>query len=625
MDRRRVPNLKGKGFCLIESTCKSLEKDYDVFYSPEYVLKKISKELVSNLEYTTFLKSPMNQDMVEYNMMEEEMDKEQKKKKGKAMCDFYLPAMATALDVHIRVIKNIGGYFAVLNTLPTIDTHSLARKTVNLLFDGERYFPVIYTKTQGNVAVVSPQMNPVIAEVPSTSGNCAVQIIGYTPPPPPTEVIVISDTDEEIVPETQTYPGIVPETQIPHEIEVVPETQSPPEIEVVPETQSPPEIEVVPETQSPPELEPSFPLSPSPINIIPLDGTQDIDSQSLPTISPPNSDERKRIPFDMQPFKGMVPKVVNKIPYNINGTQYYLIEVPENEYFCEKYRDGRFFVLNTSRRKGFRGVRRVGKCRGNFICINEECPFWKQEKKHNENQFTNVGGQKFCFSCNGLSSRKKCGAVKMIEYAFDTRYLRVYHNGNHTCHLKPNTTENDDFINESLKSLGGKVTPKELAQIQMTKELQKQMEEGVTDMAAIVDIAAKLTNKQRISEIKSRMQTQLKSEKHSLSAVAELKTITDTSDRFLIYKIYDSNMTGRGHSYVFKSSKKMGQLAINMDQNQLLRCPLMEEPAYFDGMHRRCEGWKTLTMWLYHPSSCKLNRIATMEVKAEDSANCAQF
>ena len=52
-------------------------------------------------------------------------------------------------------------------------------------------------------------------------------------------------------------------------------------------------------------------------------------------------------------------------------------------------------------------------------------------------------------------------------------------------------------------------------------------------------------------------------------------------------------MTGRGKSYVFKSSKKMAQLAINMDQNQLTKCPLMEEPAYFDGMHKHCQGWQT--------------------------------
>ena len=81
--------------------------------------------------------------------------------------------------------------------------------------------------------------------------------------------------------------------------------------------------------------------------------------------------------------------------------------------------------------------------------------------------------------------------------------------------------------------------------------------------------------------------------KVSLSAVAELKAITDTSHKYLIYKIYDSNMTGWGNSYVLKSSKKMAQLAINMDQKQLTKCPLMEELVYFDGMHKRCQGWKT--------------------------------
>ena len=69
----------------------------------------------------------------------------------------------------------------------------------------------------------------------------------------------------------------------------------------------------------------------------------------------------------------------------------------------------------------------------------------------------------------------------------------------------------------------------------------------------------------------------------------------------------------------------MAQLTINMDQTQLTKCPLLEEPVYFDGMHKCCQGWKTLTLWLYHPASCHLYRIAMMEVKAEDSANCAEF
>ena len=87
------------------------------------------------------------------------------------------------------------------------------------------------------------------------------------------------------------------------------------------------------------------------IQIIPLDGTND-----LPVISSPQVDYRKKIPFDMKPFFGMLPEVVNRIPWNVDGLKYYVVEVHDNEYFCDKYKDGRYFVMNTSRRKGFWGI-----------------------------------------------------------------------------------------------------------------------------------------------------------------------------------------------------------------------------------------------------------------------------
>ena len=578
-DRRKIWKIKGKGYQLIESVIKCLEKDYDIRYKPKEVLDKISSELISKLEYTTFMKSPISQKDVDYNMIE-------KSPKGKAACDVYLPALSNALDLHIRVIQKIGDFFAVLNTYPT---EAKETKTVNLAYD-EKYMPVVYINIDKNVGVVSPQQPTPTTSTSTTttstpSSSQGVEIVGYQEP----DVIVISDTDEE-------EGG---DTEVP--IEVIPSSN--PEVDGPQSPLLPPDSSI------------------EPINIVPLDGAND---DPLPTISPP-FDQRKKIPFDMRPYRGMIPEVVNKIPWEINGIKYYMVEIPEGEFFCDRYKDGRYFVMNTSRRKGFRGVRRTGKCRGNFICRNDQCAFYKEEKKYNQTHFRTLGEDKFCFTCNTLAVRNECGAAKMIEYELETRILRVYHYGDHKCSVRINNREHDDYMKKSLNELGGKVTPKQLAQIQMTKELAKQMEEGVTDMSAIVDIAAKLTNKQRISEIKKTLQTQLKSEKHSLSAVAELKSITDTSDKYLIYKIYDSNMTGSGNSYVFKSSRKMGQLAINMDQNQLIPCPLMEEPAYFDGMHKRCEGWKTLTLWLYHPASCRLYRIATMEVKAEDTANCAEF
>ena len=55
----------------------------------------------------------------------------------------------------------------------------------------------------------------------------------------------------------------------------------------------------------------------------------------------------KRINFDMKLYKGMVPTVVKKIPHNVDGLKYFIIDVPEEEAFCTKYRDGRHFELHS--------------------------------------------------------------------------------------------------------------------------------------------------------------------------------------------------------------------------------------------------------------------------------------
>ena len=447
-DRRKIWSIKGKGYKLVESVIKCLQKDYDIIYSPKEVLEKLSSELITNLEYTTFMKSPISNKSVEYNMMEHST-------KSKAACDLYLPALANSLDIHIRIIQKIGSFFAVLHTHPTQTTGQ--KKTVNLVYDGEKYSPVVYIKGDKTVGIVSPQPSTSSETVtPPTSQG--IQIVGYTPP----DVIVISDTKNEE--ETQENSGQEESTQ------VIPSSNPKADGINTEEPQSP-EAKV--------------------IKIVPLDDTND-----LPVISPPQVDYRKKIPFDMKPFFGMLPEVVNRIPWNVDGLKYYVVEVSDNEYFCDKYKDGQYFVMNTSQRKGFWGIPQTGKCRGNFTCTNNKCAFYLEEKKHNKTYFTTIGEQKFCFTCNTLAVTTPCTAAKMIEYSMERRLLSIYHIGEHTCQVKINTTENDDYMKRSLTELGGRVTPKKLAQIQMMKELEKQMDSGTTDMSAIVDIATKLTNKQ---------------------------------------------------------------------------------------------------------------------------------
>jgi hypothetical protein len=49
------------------------------------------------------------------------------------------------------------------------------------------------------------------------------------------------------------------------------------------------------------------------------------------------------------------------------------------------------------------------------------------------------------------------------------------------------------------------------------------------------------------------------------------------------------------------------------------------ESVYFDGMHSRVKGYKSLTLWFHNPVVRKLQRLATMETKREDTVAVAQF
>ena len=143
-------------------------------------------------------------------------------------------------------------------------------------------------------------------------------------------------------------------------------------------------------------------------------------------------------------------------------------------------------------------------------------------------------------------------------------------------------------------------------------------------MMAIVNIATQLTDSKRIADLKKKISNEVKSERHSLSSVAELKKCTDTVDNFYISSINESNMNGRP-SHVFKTSRKMARMAINMDQKYLIRTHHKRNQHTLMACARGALARKLLTLWVYHNASRKLLRLATMEVKGETSENVVLF
>ena len=110
---------------------------------------------------------------------------------------------------------------------------------------------------------------------------------------------------------------------------------------------------------------------------------------------------------------------------------------------------------------------------------------------------------------------------------------------------------------------------------------------------------------------------------NSFDAVGIIKQTTDTRDKFYIYRIGNRNLNG-GSDYVFKSSRKMGEMALLMD----VKGPeniLQLENAYFDVMHTRVYGFKTFVMWLIHPAMKQILRLASMELCSENYLDISLF
>ena len=103
--------------------------------------------------------------------------------------------------------------------------------------------------------------------------------------------------------------------------------------------------------------------------------------------------------------------------------------------------------------------------------------------------------------------------------------------------MKPNLEENDMIIKENIRGYGRNVGPKMLAQMKMTEVLRKQMDTGEFDMDVKVEISAKMSDKRRIESIMQKLQHELKSEKDSISAVAELEVYIDTATKSAKYII----------------------------------------------------------------------------------------
>ena len=316
-------------------------------------------------------------------------------------------------------------------------------------------------------------------------------------------------------------------------------------------------------------------------------------------------------------FNRTVPKKVDFLPHNIDGNVYYKVKCTTRNY-CKKVSDRRWFYMRTSSRKGLRGIRKVGTCKGSWQCINPECSFLKTEKKANTYHFEYRGGSRACYSCGRYASLVPCGARKMFELSIGSEYAHVYHIGKHTCTLHQEIGSDLDFTQSWLERFPG-LSYRELK----SAVIQNYLDAG--DHKEAESAAYRITN-QAFRKLKRAMKVDQNSEEvqtQSLEAVAEVKKASDDIDPFYIYQVNSKKMNNRP-DYVMKASSKILQLAIDMDVDGPEN-PLQLEDAYFDGAHSRCSEFISLGLWVMHPSMRQIIRLASMEVRTEHTDELSIF
>ena len=276
----------------------------------------------------------------------------------------------------------------------------------------------------------------------------------------------------------------------------------------------------------------------------------------------------------------------------------------------------------TSSCEGFFGERRIGTCKGSFQCCNKECPFIKTSHCHQPNRVSwrnvrSVHHVKVCAICDHIAERLNCSAKKLFEYDYSTQVATVYHLGQHKC----------------TPPLRKRVILVQHPQIQLGQILRGSAKEvGLRQIVSLID-AGDMDAAEKEDEVwldRWRVKRQLESmdpqqgmDHNSFDAMGIVKQKTDKKDPFYIYRIGNRNLGG-GTDYVFKSSRKMAQMALHMDVDGEPNILQMEN-AYFDATHTWVYGFKSLGLWLIHPAMKKILRLASMELRSENNKDIALF
>ena len=167
-DNRVIKPTEGKGFSLIESVQVSMAEDYDIFMSCEDIIDLVAIQLVEDPEYLKYSKRPLTQADVNAAVKFGTSTRSY----GRLVSDIYIPALATALQIHFRIIANIHGYYTIIHSTPLKTFENSQCKVINfLLDDDEKYQPIVYLKPHQQASTITSTLMSQTGEDSTTNGT----------------------------------------------------------------------------------------------------------------------------------------------------------------------------------------------------------------------------------------------------------------------------------------------------------------------------------------------------------------------------------------------------------------------------------------------------------------------
>ena len=318
--------------------------------------------------------------------------------------------------------------------------------------------------------------------------------------------------------------------------------------------------------------------------------------------------------------------MVNAIPWDVDGDRRFQIFCEKDEYI-DKYRDGRWYKMNTTHIKHFNGHRKMGECEGSILCMNLRCSKLQTEGVVNCVDFRKEFGCYVCKCFGFFAVQKFCGCSKVVEYDKDTKQLTVWYEGKHICTPKPDTKSMKNYFDTlPFKS------SLHLAHTELKNDCMRFfLSTGQIDKAMEVARMLKdphLIEKMHFLQPGGNISNYAEDIAMAFSCIGDIKKELDRYDKYFIWKYNCSKMNG-GDTFIFKTSKHHLETALKMDPDKHplsgKRSMLSYEKTYFDGMRRRVRGFKMLNLWVHHPGLRWMKCLASMDCKRETKDIVALF